>query len=275
MKITLRDVLDVPYEEALKAIVEFTKSFVESAGASKVVIGLSGGLDSSTLLVLLLRALPRSRVVALIMPDTRATPKEDVEDAVSLAKSHGVEHYLIYIDDIVNSYAKAPFIDIKEDLATGNLRARIRMNLLYYYANKYNAIVAGSSDRSELLIGYYTKYGDGAADFYPIGCLYKTQVRELARRLGLPENIVSKPSAPRLYKDHTAFQELGLTYEEVDLALYALFDLKLSIEEAVEATGLPRSTIERVLQLHRKSRHKRATLPVAPLPWLPQPVYEI
>ncbi|MGC8982247.1 MAG: NAD+ synthase [Desulfurococcaceae archaeon] len=275
MKITLRDVLDVPYEEALKAIVEFTKSFVESAGASKVVIGLSGGLDSSTLLVLLLRALPRSRVVALIMPDTRATPEEDVEDAVSLAKSYGVEHYLIYIDDIVNSYAKAPFIDIKEDLATGNLRARIRMNLLYYYANKYNAIVAGSSDRSELLIGYYTKYGDGAADFYPIGCLYKTQVRELARRLGLPENIVSKPSAPRLYKDHTAFQELGLTYEEVDLALYALFDLKLSIEEAVEATGLPRSTIEKVLQLHRKSRHKRATPPVAPLPWLPQPVYEI
>ncbi|MFZ8783193.1 MAG: NAD+ synthase [Desulfurococcaceae archaeon] len=262
-RISIRDLISIEYDLALKEISDFTRSIVEESGARVVVMGLSGGVDSSVLLAVLTRALPRERVVALIMPDSRSTPKEDVEDAVALAESLGVKYYVVYIDKIVDSYSVAPFVEVGEDLATGNLRARVRMNLLYYYANKYGGLVAGSGDRSELLLGYFTKYGDGAADFLPLGCLYKTQVRELGRRLGLPAKITGKPSAPRLWRGHTAQSELGYDYKDIDLALYALFDLGLSVEEAAEYTGLQRELFEKILAMHRSSRHKRAT-PLVP-----------
>jgi len=274
-RITIEDVVSIQYDIALNSISNFIRSFVEQNKMRVVVIGLSGGVDSAVLLAVLTRALPRDRVVALIMPDSRATPEEDVEDALRLVEIFGVKYHVVYIDKIVDSYSEAPFVEIREDLPTGNLRARVRMNLLYYYANKYSGFVAGSSDRSELLIGYFTKYGDGAADFLPLGCLYKTQVRELGRRLGVPERIISKPSAPRLWRGHIARGELGYDYEEIDLALYALFDLKLSVEEAVEYTGLPRELFEKILLMHRSSRHKRTTLPVPSLPWLQSPIFEL
>lgn len=274
-KLTLSNVVEIPYKIALDNITRFTKNFVENSGAARVVMGLSGGVDSSVLLAVLVEALGSNRVVALIMPDTRATPPEDTEDAVELARRFDVEYYVVYIDKIVDSYKIAPFVTISEDIVTGNLRARIRSNLIYYYANKHRAVVAGSSDRSELLIGYFTKYGDGAADFLPLGCLYKTQVRRLGLELGLPEKIVEKPSAPRLYYGHTARDEIGYTYEEIDLALYAIFDCGMNVEEAVEATGIPREVFEKLLRMHRMSRHKR-TIPAIPvLPWLPQPVPEV
>ena len=231
-RVTLQDVLSIPYDEAIKVSAEFARKILEESGAKGFVIGLSGGLDSSALLAVLSRAVAPEDITALIMPDSRATPSEDVEDAVELARMFRVRYYVVYIDTIVDAYKVAPFVEVAEDMSTGNLRARIRMNLLYYYANKYGALVAGSSDRSELLIGYYTKYGDGAADLMPLGCFYKTQVREIARRLGIPEKIVYKPSAPRLFRGHTAKDELGYTYEEIDLVLYALFDLKLSVSSA-------------------------------------------
>lgn len=275
MKLTIEKVVNLPYDLVLSTLTSFIKEYLEKSGASKVVMGLSGGLDSSVLLTILVKALPLSRITAIIMPDTRATPEEDVVDALELAESMGVEHYVVHIDHIVNAYGAIPFVQVAEDLPTGNLRARVRMNILYYYANKYNAVVAGSSDRSELLIGYFTKYGDGAADLLPLGCLYKTQIRELGKFLELPSKIVHKPSAPRLWRGHTALSELGYGYEEIDLALYALFDLKMSINEAIKATGLPRELFEKVLLMHKKSRHKRATPPLPRLPWLSAPLQEI
>jgi len=238
-------------------------------------MGLSGGIDSSVLLTILVHSLPEKCIVALIMPDSRSTPEEDVEDAIDLAESLGVKHHVFYIDKIVDSYTIAPFVEIREDLATGNLRARIRMNLLYYYANKYSGVVAGTGDRSELLLGYFTKYGDGAVDFLPLGCLYKSQVRELGKRLNIPVKITSKPSAPRLWRGHTARGELGFDYEKIDLALYTLFDLKLTLKEAIEYTGLPRDLFEKVLSMHRASRHKRTTPPIPVLPWLQNPIFEL
>jgi len=273
LKVIIGDVVNVPYETVINTLIDFIRE--HTAGVNGVVMGLSGGLDSSALLVLLAKALTPSRVTALILPDSRSTPGDDVEDALELARALGVNYYVAYIDKIVDSYGEVPFIESSEDLPTGNLRARIRMNIMYYYANKFNALVVGSSDRSELLIGYYTKYGDGAADILPLGCLYKTQVRELGKLLGLPAKIVYKPSAPRLWRGHTALSELGYTYEEIDLALYALFDLKMSVEEATSKAGLPRELLEKVLAMHKRSRHKRATPPVPKLPWLPQPLPEI
>lgn len=273
--ITVTDVINIPYNKALEEIIDFTRDYFSSSGARRVVMGLSGGLDSSVLLVVLAKAISCDKITVIIMPDTRATPIEDTNDAIELARRLGVEYYVFSIDKIVDSYGISPFIEIDEDLPTGNLRARVRMTILYYYANKFNAIVAGSSDRSEILIGYYTKYGDGGADFLPIGCLYKTQVRELGKKLGLPEEILNKPSAPRLWRGHTAQNELGYSYEEIDVALYTVFDLGLSVDEAIVNTGLPRELFEKVLQLHRRSRHKRTTPPIPRLQWLKTPTKEI
>lgn len=275
MKLAIGDVVNIPYDTVLGSLTHFVKEYFENSGTSRIVMGLSGGLDSSVLLAVLVKAVSPGRVTALILPDSDVTPEEDTRDALELARSMDVEHYVVYIDRIVKAYGVAPFIQVADDISTGNLRARIRMNILYYYANKYNAVVAGSSDRSELLIGYYTKYGDGAADILPLGCLYKTQIRELGKRLGLPNRIVHKPSAPRLWKGHTALGELGYSYDEIDLALYALFDLKMNKDDAVKATGLPSELFEKVLSMHRKSRHKRAIPPVPSLPWLSAPIQEI
>jgi NAD synthase len=208
--ITVKDVVEIDYEKALAVIKDFVKNYLETAGVRNIVIGLSGGIDSSTLFTVLAESVDKDRIVALILPDMRVTPKEDVDDAVSLAEKYGVRHYVIEIDRIIDSFSIIPGLDINNKLDIGNLRARVRMAIMYYYANRYNGIVAGTSDRSELLIGYYTKYGDGGADILPLGCLFKTQVRMLGRHLGLPKRIIEKPSSPRLWRDQLAEEEIGL-----------------------------------------------------------------
>ncbi|ABM80780.1 NAD+ synthase [Hyperthermus butylicus] len=264
MRITLNELLDLDYEGVARSIEEFIKGYVESSGAKGVVVGLSGGVDSTTTLYLLVRALGPERVLVLVMPDSDVTPEEDVHDAVGIAERLGVRYKLIDIKPIVASYLVA-MGEAPDRRSKGNLRARVRMTLLYLYANMEGLLVAGTGDRSELLIGYFTKYGDGAVDFLPIGCLYKSQVRRLALHLGVPEKIALKPSSPRLWPGQLAEDELGMKYEEIDLILYALFDKGLSPEEAAKATGLPIEKVRRVLELHRASEHKRS-LPPAPDP---------
>ena len=145
------------------------------------------------------------------------------------------------------------------DLALGNLRARIRKNLLYYYANSKNLLVLGSSDKSEFNIGYFTKFGDGAADLLPIVSLYKTQIRQIAKELGLPNNIITKKSSPNLWPNHVAESEIGATYDEIDCILYCIIDKKLSVDETVSQTKIESETVEKIYQLYKKSEHKRIT----------------
>jgi NAD+ synthetase len=133
----------------------------------------------------------------------------------------GLKYKLIDIAPIVNQYSQ--YIEPNE-FSKGNLRARVRANILYYYANSKKYLVLGSSDKSEYLIGYFTKYGDGASDILPINSLYKLQIREIAKFLGVPQNIIEKKSSPHLWKSHEAEKELGITYEEIDSILYCIFD---------------------------------------------------
>ena len=132
------------------------------------------------------------------------------------------------------------------------------MNVLYYYANLKNLVVLGSSDKSEYNIGYFTKFGDGAADLLPIASLYKTQVRKMAEHLGINQNIISKKSSPHLWPNHEAEHEIGADYEQVDVILYCLIEKKMSIEETVQESQIDSEIVKRIYQMHEQSKHKRS-----------------
>lgn len=252
---------DLNYDLVVREISSFILNYVSSLNVNGVVIGLSGGVDSSVTAALSVKALGGGRVLGLIMPDSDITPREDVNDALHLASTLGISHQIIDIKNIVKTYKENLKIEGGR-IADGNLRARIRMSILYYYANSMRMLVAGSGDRSEIMIGYFTKYGDGGADILPIGCLYKTTIRRLAAYLKLPESIVNKPSSPRLWRKHLAEEELGLSYSEIDVILYGLYDLGLSIEELSRRAGVSIEDIRKVLRMTSSSEHKRKTPPI-------------
>ena len=190
------------------------------------------------------------------MPDSKISPEDETNDALKIVDSLNLNYKLIDINQIHKEYYK---VLEPEDRALGNLRARIRKNILYYYANSKNLTVLGSSDKSEHLIGYFTKFGDGAADVLPIVSLYKTQVRELARFLGIPDHIIQKKSSPNLWPNHVAESEIGSTYEEIDCILYCILDKKMSVDETINQTKIKEETVEKIYQLYKKSEHKRIT----------------
>ncbi len=248
----INEVKNQDYAPITESIEKFLSEQIEKNHAKGVILGLSGGIDSAVLAYICKRKL-KEKTLAIIMPDTSITPTE-TEDALKMISLTGIEHKLIDIKPIVNEYTM--YLEPNEK-ARGNLRARIRTNILYYYANSKNYLVLGSSDKSEHLIGYFTKFGDGASDLTPIISLYKLQVREIAKYLGVPDNIISKKSSPHLWKDHEAEEELGASYEEIDSILYCLFEKKLSVDETAKATQIEKSIVKKIYELNINSEHKR------------------
>ena len=249
----IHEITNQDYSKITKTIENFLISQIEKTNSKGVILGLSGGIDSAVLAYICKRKL-KDKTLALIMPDTEITPESETEDALKMSMLTGLEHKLIDINSIIDEYAM--HVE-SNDKANGNLRARVRTNILYYYANSKNYLVLGSSDKSEHLIGYFTKFGDGASDITPIVSLYKLQVREIAKYLGVPENVISKKSSPHLWKDHEAEEELGISYEEIDSVLYCLFDKKLTVNDTERITKIDKSIIEKVKQLKVSSEHKR------------------
>ena len=221
-----------------------------------VVLGLSGGLDSSVTATIAVQALGHRRVLGLIMPDLEVTLRKDIKDAEELAKNLDITYKIIRIDKSKKEIIKqVPY----QKYAQGNLASRLRMCILYYYAGITNRLVVGTTDKSELKIGYYTKHGDGAADIFPLADLYKTEVRELARYLSLPMNITEKKSSPGLWKCHIAEQEIGLSYELVDKILRHLEDNSLS------NTDVDSRSVNVIRKFIRKNEHKDERRPVCRL----------
>ncbi len=238
---------------ARESIVRFIKDFV---GERSVVVGISGGLDSAVVASLCAQSLGKDKVVAVHMPD-QVTPPEDTEDARNLASALGIEYREISIGDLVEPMAKR--IGIKNLIALGNLKARIRMLILYGIANQESRLVVGTSNKSELLVGYFTKYGDGASDLSPIGDLYKTQVRILAERIGIPEKIRNKKPSATLLPGQTDEEEIGVTYEMLDRILYGM-ELGYPPEKVAKFLDMPMETVEKIYGMHERSRHKRVML---------------
>jgi len=260
------ELLRIDWDRTAGAVEAFIAETVSVAGVRGVVLGLSGGVDSSVAAALCVRALSRERVLGLLMP-TEFTPAQDVEDAEKLAESLGIETIYAPIKGVVDGYSGVLGVRPSEEsrMAYANLRARVRMSILYFYANLRNLLVAGTGDRSELLLGYFTKYGDGGVDFLPVGNIYKTQLRMLGKHLGLPDRIAFKPSSPQLYPGHRATDELPADYDTLDPILYALFDKNLSVDEVV-GLGADRRVVEAVLARFKGSMHKRMMPATGPRP---------
>jgi NAD+ synthase len=236
-----------------KAVKEFIRGELKRSGADGLVVGLSGGLDSSIALRACVDAVGAKPVLGLLLPESGLTPEADMKDAAALASSLEVLSGRVDILPIVRSYSRL----LPEDrLAKGNLKARIRMAVLYYFANLQSRLVVGTGDRSEILLGYYTKYGDGGADLLPLGGLYKTELRVLGERLGLPPSILGKPSSPRLWAGQTAEGELGISYEKADRILVMLTEEGKSRAEAKARLSLGRE-VDLVARRVAASSHKR------------------
>ena len=249
----LDEITDQDYGEITKKIEGFLVEQVTNNNSEGLVLGLSGGIDSAVIAALSSRVL-KDKTLALIMPDSEISPNTETEDALKLVDKLGIEYKLIDINPIIKEYSK--YLE-PNDWAEGNLRARIRTNILYYYANSKNYMVLGSSDKSEWLIGYFTKFGDGASDLVPIISLYKLQVRKIAEYLGVPQEIISKKSSPHLWKEHLAEKEIGISYEEVDSILYCMIDKNMSIDETANKCNIDKTSVEKILKLHKNSEHKR------------------
>jgi len=249
----LQEIMKQDYTKIQKDIEAFLKDAVSQNKADGVIFGLSGGIDSVTVGYLCGKIFGK-KALALVMPDSTVSPSSETGDALKAVGELGLDYKLIDIDVIHKIYSN--YLE-PDELALGNLRARIRSNIIYYYANLKNLLVLGTSDKSEYLIGYFTKFGDGSADILPTVSLYKTQMRELAKTIGVPNNIVTKKSSPNLWKGHDAEEEIGISYEEIDSALYCLIDKKLSVDETIQKTEISRKSVEKIYQMYQKSQHKR------------------
>ncbi|XRP97207.1 NAD+ synthase [Methanocaldococcus sp. 16A] len=250
-------------EEIVKKITNFIKEKVEEAKANGVVVGLSGGIDSSVTAYLCVQALGKDKVLGIIMPEKNTNPR-DVGHAKMVAERLGIKYIISDITDILKAFGAGGYVPTKEfdKIADGNLKARIRMCILYYFANKYNLLVAGTSNKSEIYVGYGTKHGDIACDIRPIGNLFKTEVRELAKYLGVPKEIIEKPPSAGLWEGQTDEGELGIKYETLDKIL-KLYEEGKSAEEISKELNIPIDDVEHVFDLIKKSEHKR-TLPPTP-----------
>jgi NAD+ synthase len=237
----------------------FIRDTFRQAGAERAVVPLSGGLDSSVTASLCARALGPEVIQALFLGD-EVTPAGDRRDAEGLAENLGIRLEVVDISPMLKSFREA--LGLRDRGVLGNVRARCRMTVAYAYSNSSNGLVVGTGNKSEILVGYFTKYGDGGVDILPIGDLYKTQVRDMARFLGLPRRIIDKVPSAGLWRGQTDEEELGMSYEDLDRILLGL-ELRLEPEEIGRRTGLPVELVGKVEGMVRSSVHKRK-MPLIP-----------
>jgi len=263
--------LQLPYSKVELKIEQGIVKYLDRNKIEKIFMGISGGLDSSVTAYLAARAIGSERIVGVMMNDI-VTTAQDKADAEKVIEKLGIR----YLDvNVASTYANLEDL-LKQELfskfsseelekvggerarmAYANLKPRLRMMILYFFDNRLNGRVVGTSDKSEILMGYFTKYGDGAADVLPIGDLYKTQVRALGEHLSLPENILRKKPSPGLIANLTAEQELGFDYSTADLVLHYKFDRNFSNGKIVKKLKVNEELVDRILSRVNNSENKR------------------
>ncbi|MFC6863236.1 NAD+ synthase [Halomicroarcula sp. GCM10025817] len=264
--------LDLTFSEAeLEAhrehVTAFIRAQLEAAGVDRAVIGLSGGIDSTLTSHLAVEALGADAVHGLVMP-SEVNRAENMSDAERVAADLlGIEYDVVEINPLVDAFLEAyPDAD-GDQLAVGNLRVRCRAVLNYLVANHEDALVLGTGNRSEALVGYYTKYGDGAVDCHPIATLYKQQVRQLARHVGVPADLAAKTASAEMWAGQTDADEMGMDYDTLDSILALHVDGGVPQAATADHIGVPASLVEQVREMYESSAHKRA------MPPGPDPLY--
>ncbi len=242
-------------------IVKWIKEKVRQANCKGVVFGLSGGVDSSVVAVLCKKAFPKTHL-ALVLPCFSL--QKDLYHAELLTKKFKINYKIINLENAFLEFCKILQVDPKsKDLSVVNIKPRLRMITLYHYANKLNYLVVGTSNKSELTMGYFTKYGDGGADILPLGDLTKTEVYKLAEELEIPQEIISKPPSAGLWEGQTDEAEMGIKYKDLDEIIVAL-EKKQSLKK------FDKKLVKKVLLKLKHSSHK-----LSPPPKFPNPHWKI
>ncbi len=244
---------------AVPTIHQFLRAHALADGAQGVVVGLSGGIDSALVARLARDALGPERVLGVLLPDG-AFPPALLEETEAYGRALGIELRVVPVDPFVRAFSLA-LPEVHDRVALGNAVARFRMVLWYTLARETHRLVAGTGNKSEILLGYFTKYGDGGVDLLPIGDLFKTEVRALAADLGLPEAVRARAPSAGLWEGQTDEEELGITYDDADRILRGLEQL-LDPEEIVAATGFPAERVQLVIDRVERNRHKRRPPPI-------------
>lgn len=234
-----------------KIIAGIHKYFKESK-IENAIIGVSGGIDSALSLKLTVDALGEQHVTALLMPEKGISSEENTMHAKTLCQFLKVDHYVIAINKFLTDFLALPWKP--NELAQINTKARIRMTIIYNFANTKNALVVGTSNKTELLLGYGTKFGDLAADIEILGDLYKEEVYKLAEHVGLPNEFIEKQPSAELYQGQTDEEELGMTYKEIDTILKQMM-VGLSKDDLINK-GLNPNTVHKIFRLVELNRHK-------------------
>lgn len=241
-------------QDDVEEIKQFIRSYVGSSGCDGVVIGQSGGIDSAVTTKLAVDALGADHVHTIFMP-SNVTPDSDRVSTESMAKAWGTGYEIINITEAVDKLEEALGGGLSK-LDRGNLSARCRMAILYSRAKSMNRIVLGTSNQSELMMGYFTKFGDGACDALPLVNMYKTNVRQLARLIGVPDDIIAKPPTAGLWEGQTDEEEMGISYVMLDQILYGL-EQERTDREIASITGLPIANVQSIRARVVTMSHKR------------------
>ena len=241
--------------EDVEGLVGFIRDTIEGIGCKGVVIGISGGLDSATVTKLCVDAIGADKVLNVFMP-SRVTPAEDYKTTAELCSMWGTEYKVVDIQPAVDALAAVLLTGKETPLERGNISARCRMIVLYNLAKKRDSIVMGTSNQSEIMMGYFTKFGDGACDVTPLANFYKTEVRQIAAMIGVPEPIIAKPPSAGLWEGQTDESEMGITYNDLDGILYDLEKDKSDAQIAAD-TRLPREKVSEIRRQVESMEHKR------------------
>lgn len=256
---------DFDAKEYIERACQFIRDIVEESNSDGVVLGLSGGIDSAVVACLAVKALGNHKVKGFILPSC-TTSDQDIYDADLMKKELDIEVELISISDFHDSFIKRfELKDLPPEnkvLASMNVKPRLRMTILYYYASIYNSLVIGTGNKTELNIGYFTKYGDGGVDLLPIGDLYKEDVRKVARELDIPKYIIEKAPTAGLKTNQTDEDEIGMTYPILDRILYLYLDEKYDSKKISETLDVPLNEVERIIKMQRNTEHKRLPAPI-------------
>ena len=254
-------VFDIDCKAVSEKIEDFICEYVAQSKTKGVVVGLSGGIDSSVTTALAVRALGKRNVLGLILPNANLAQHYE-DDARTLARQLGITVKKVSIADFISAFTKNVDKELsKNRLVLGNAMARFRMIINYAYANYYHYLVLGTSNKTEIMVGYVTKYGDGGVDFEPCGGLYKTQIRLMAKYLNIPKPIIEKPPSAGFWDGQTDEGELGITYDLLDLILYGI-EHNYNPKDIAKELQIKEMVVERVLEMTTKSEHKRHIPPV-------------